>query len=329
VPVLTSFGLGQESVYATAVTPDHFYEFDSEGFGLQQDYFDSVGLRSDVLVAPITRMLASTRSVPAAAVPMNVPTKGFGQILNLMHSATVTPAQQSSTTAYKSTHPVGTTFASRSATLQVDKRQMDNTSRPFTYPGSVLESIGFSIDDGGGLTTSLSFSAADELTTVSTPTGPSLTAPSFPASVAQWDSTQIGTLTVGGSAVAGVTSLNLNWAQGRADVRGLGNATRVAAVPNARPTIDGDITAIFESMALYTLFRTAAASAIVVDVVGAVIASTFHDEIKFTIPAAQIRGASPVVAGPDLISVTVPFTAGWDGTNAPLTIDYTSTDTAL
>jgi hypothetical protein len=90
---------------------------------------------------------------------MQVPTKLFGTILDLMHGATVTPVQQAATTAYLQTHNVGTSQPNKSATIQVNKPDTRRHDHAFTYPGSVLTSVAFSCDAGGVLTCTLTWDA--------------------------------------------------------------------------------------------------------------------------------------------------------------------------
>jgi hypothetical protein len=60
----SQFGLAKEVTYGTVVTPDHFYEFDSESLTRQPTYQDSVGLRSGrpvVRYRPHARRAATCR----------------------------------------------------------------------------------------------------------------------------------------------------------------------------------------------------------------------------------------------------------------------------
>jgi hypothetical protein len=161
----SQFGLAKESTYGTVVTPDHFYEFDSESLTRQPTYQDSVGLRSGRTFQPAGRSVPTTRQA-GGDVPMDVPTKGYGAILDHMHGLTVTPAQQGVTTAYKQTHLVGTSQPNKSATLQVNKPDASASDHAFTYPGSVLTQVAWSCDVGGLLKATHTFDSVDESTGV-------------------------------------------------------------------------------------------------------------------------------------------------------------------
>ncbi len=79
----------------------------------------------------------------------------------------------------------------------------------------------------------------------------------------------------------------------------------------------------------YQLFRSGAFMAVTFDFLGAIIASTYKEEVKFTLPAVQLRGGSPTITGPDVLGASVPFKAFDNGAAAPLTIDYVSTDVTV
>ena len=63
---------------------------------------------------------------------------------------------------------------------------------------------------------------------------------------------------------------------------------------------------------------------------GASIGSGSEKEtFEIILPAIKFDGDTPAVAGPGVIDVTFNFTAYDDGTNAPLTINYKTTDSSL
>lgn len=332
-PVFSQLGFKQESSWGTAVTVDKFFEFDSESLALDQQYYDGQGLRADTMFTPINRMRQTTR-MGGGDITMDVPTKGFGAILNLLHSATVTPTQIATTTAYLQTHPIGTTLPSRSATLQVDKKLAvaAGTSLAYTYPGAVITAINWNLDNAGVLKTTISWDVKDETTPATTPAGAALASASYLSGATTWTGVQMAALTVGGSPLGLAKSINMTltfpYATGT-DRTALGSATHSVPIPNGRPTLTGEVVADFTDATSYADWRAATTRAIILQMQGAVIEGANKEEIKFNIPAAQLRGSSPSVQGEDLLSVTIPFVTGFDGTNAPLTVTYVSTETSL
>jgi hypothetical protein len=322
----SSFGLAQETTYGTVVTPNRFYEFDSAALALDQTYQESVGLRAGRTFAPSGRTKRTTRQA-GGTTPMDVPTKDFGSVLNLMHSLTVTPVQQAATAAYLQTHLIGTSQPNRSATLQTNGPTSQAADYAFTWPGSVLTSAAFSLDTGGILKTTLTWDSADELTPDTTPTGPSLTTPSYATGISSWTHVDVVSLTMNSVAVAGVKSINWTWTQPyKTDRWFLGSgATKAKPIPNGLATIEGTMDLEWYDTAAYLLFRAGTFASLVFDLQGATIASTYKEQFKSTMSAVQYRGGSPGVDGPDVLDASVPFVAKDDSTNPPWKVEYMET----
>lgn len=327
----SQWGIAKETTFGTAVTPTKFYEFDSANMALEQNYQDGVGLKANRSFQPSGQMRLTTRSA-AGTVPMDVPTKLFGSILDLMHGATPTVTQQAATPAYLQTHPVGTTIPSKTATMQVNKPLTTATDHAVTYPGSVLLSASFSCEADGKLKVSLGWWSQDERTLTTTPAGLALATASYATGVTSWIGTDSGTvLTMAGSTVAIAKSWSLNWTQPyRVDRAYLGSGGLMAKpIPNGLTQMSGSVQVEWAATTHYDQFRAGTPIAVVANFEGAIIASTYKERIQFTASAAQPRGSSPAVDGPDLLDMEVPFTCGDNGTDAPLTVLYQSTDTAI
>lgn len=326
------FGLAQESQWGTVVTPDHFYEFDSETFARQQTFQDAMGLKAGRFTRPAARMVATTRQA-GGQVNLDVPTKQFGQILNLLHSATATPAPQGGTAtgAYLQSHPVGTTEPSRSATVQFNKPDVGANSRAFTYPGSVITAIEFSCDTGGLLKCQVTMDSQDEQTSVSSPVGTALAATSYASGSQAFNHTQASVTIDGSPSSAIIRSFTLTVTIPRNEERfGLGSgALKARQIINGILAVAGTLNMEFTDMAEYTRFVTDDRVPVVVTFTGDAISGAYHDYIKFTIPSMQYRGDSPNIAGPDILMMTTNVAAGDDGTNPVLTVDYQSTDLAI
>src|SRR2546426_1670457 len=100
----SQLGLARELVaYGTVATPTTFFEFDSEGMGRTPTYIESRGLHAGTMIQNSGRVVPTTHTA-SGTVAMDVPSKGFGTILDLLHNNTVTPTQNGATTAYTQTH---------------------------------------------------------------------------------------------------------------------------------------------------------------------------------------------------------------------------------
>jgi hypothetical protein len=131
----------------------------------------------------------------------------------------------------------------------------------------------------------------------------------------------------------GVRSVDLNWSIPREPLRVLdGSSTYGQPIVNGRATTTGTIDAYWDStsVAYYDLFRAGTFVPIVVTVASttAISGSTAFPTMVYTMPHCQLRGTSPTVGGPDLISISLPFEVKYDSTNPPMKIEVTETATA-
>jgi hypothetical protein len=99
---------------------------------------------------------------------------------------------------------------------------------------------------------------------------------------------------------------------------------------NDKVGLSGTITADYKVAAdLADRFRDDTQFALVWEFIGANLNATFFQTLRFTLPACFLDDGTPEVDGPDVVSTDFNFTGFYDLTNAPVTIDYISADTAL
>lgn len=99
---------------------------------------------------------------------------------------------------------------------------------------------------------------------------------------------------------------------------------------NAYATVQVSLTVDWQDGTLYDKFKTGnTLSSVILDFVGPTIASTYNEEIKFTMPASGWDGDTPNVGGPDVLNYSPTLDVLDNGVAAPLTIDYVSTDVTL
>jgi hypothetical protein len=325
----SQLGLKKETTWGTAVTVDKFYRYESESFGLERVYVDPVGLQAGITFAPQSLTAATTRAA-AGGFQLMMPYKLSGHIFDQMVAGTITPVQQGGSAAYLSTFNVGSSVPTKSATIQINKPATSAGDVAYTYPGAVLKTAAFSMETGGVLMGDFGWVAKDETTPATTPAGAALATASYAASDNVWNHIDT-TLTYAGGAVAGITGVSLAWEQPYADGRYHldGSGTIAKPIPNGVATVTGTLSGEFYDSTFYSAFRSGAFASLVVTFQGptAIAASNFP-KIVFTLPAVQIRGSSPAVGGPDLLGLSVPFVAKYDGTNPPMKVEYMSTETA-
>lgn len=320
----SQLGVAVETSYGVVVTPAAFFEFDSESMGSQPNFLTSSGLRAGRMSRPVGRHKQTTRD-GGGSVTMKVPNKGFGKFLNLLHGNTVTPAQQGATAAYLQTHNIGTTAPiGKSLTMQIGKPDVAGVVQPFTYPGSKVTQAAFSMATGGELMVTLDIDANDEITSTGLATA------SYPSGLASLDFTG-GNVTISGTTIGLVSACNFTVPlPQKVDRFGLGaGALKAEPIPNDYLLASGDMTMEFNGLQAYNNFRNNTTVVVTLDFLGATIASTFKEELKFVLNATHEVGSSPQIGGPDVTEITFPFEVYDDGTNAPVICTYQSTDTTL
>jgi hypothetical protein len=324
----SQWGFKKESVWGTPVTVDKFFEYSSESFNLDATYYDGVGLRAGRTFGPQSRTKKTTRAA-GGDVALEMPYKLSGHLFDQMVAGTITPVIQGASIAYLSTFNVGASVPNKSATNQFNKPASSAGDTAFTYPGCVLTGASFAMETGGTLTSSLSWRAKDETTPATTPAGAALAVASYAANTDIWVH-QDTTLSYAGGGAPGVKGVSLAWNQPYRDDRFFldGSGTIAQPIPNGLATVTGTLSGEWYDSTFYTAFRSGAFASLTITFAGpTAIASTFFPTIKFTLSAIQIRGNSPQVGGPDLLDTDIPFVAKDDGTNPPLKIEYTSTET--
>lgn len=320
--VFAQLGGKKEATYGTRVVPDKFFEFVDESLQLEQRFHVSQQLGADSWFARGSRRVATTRS-GGGSISLEVPNKGFGFFLDLLHGNSVTPVQQGGTTAYLQTHNIGLTAPSKSATIQVGRPSTDGTVRPFDYLGCMVTSASFSWDVDAALMAAFEFDCQDEST------AQSLATRSLPTSLASFVFTQ-GTLSIAGSSVADVTSgsIGINL-QRDTDFYALGTTgLKSKPVINGISGASGSATVRFTDLTHYNRYKNNTKPSLELLFEGATISGAYKEQFKITCNQVGFTGETPTVSGPDVLTHEIPFDVLYDGTNAPVIIAYQSTDSA-
>lgn len=323
----SQLGVAAETTYGTFATPNRFLEFDSESLAKNPDYLTSSGIRRGQLGNPVGRDRQTTRR-PGGGISLKVPNKGFGLLLNLLHGSTVTPEQQASTEAYKQVHPIGLTKpTAKSLTVQVNKPGVEDGDHPFSYVGCMISQIAFNCELAGDLSASIDLIARDELT------DQALATPSYAAGITSRDFTEGYAKINGDDVTALIQSIGMTIPISMKDDRfGFGRgALRARPVVNGKilPTIT--LSSEFTNDDLYGLWDADEAVEFEWGFLGPEdgIDTGQRESIVFHSDAAKIKGSTPAVGGPDVLTNDVPLEVFSDGTNPLVSIETISTDTAL
>lgn len=320
-----SLGVSPEVTYGTYVAPTKFYEVTKPALAKVKNTIQSSGIAAGRLVDLGSRRVVATKAA-SGSIECEVPNKLFGFLLQHIMGGLVTPVQQAATTAYLQTHQLVDNVG-RYMTVQVGVPDLGGTVRPFSFLGAKVTAAEFSCGIDEFLTCKLDIDARD----VSEAQG--LAAPSYPASVAPFhfgqSTLKIGATAGAAAAVTGVRKMSLKIERPQKTDRFYLGAAGLKAEPiaNEKIKISGSIETDFVDKTIFAdRYAADTGFAAVWEFVGPVIASTYFETIRFTIPLAFLDSGTPQVEGPDVVAPKFDFVALHDGTNGAVTVEYISTD---
>lgn len=319
-------GMKKESTYGTRVTPDLFFEFESEGGVRNQKFLASRQLRAGRTFQSASRRVATTRD-GEITLSGEVPNKGFGSLVDLGHGNTVTPVQQGGTTAYKQTHN-WTGDPSKSATIQAGKPSVDGTVRPWDFLGSVLTTFQLSQAVDDWLKFQVGFNAQD------VKTDQSLATASYSTGLESFHHQQC-TVTVN-SVVQNLTtgalakSCSVNLSRPRDTERYGLRASPLKAQPitNDYSPGEGSVGFEYQDNAIFDLYAAQTVVPIVLDWTATTEAGTAYPfRLTVTMAACVFKAAPITVGGPGIVTYEAGFDVLDDGTNPPAKIEITEVRT--
>lgn len=337
-------GFGQETTWGTAVTADHFVEFDSESLKFDPTWLEPTGLRTGVYFKRAGRIVQSRRAV-SGDFTVEAVSRGMGLLWkHALASAVTTPTQDATTGAYKQVHTPGG-YVGKGLTIQVGRPQpSDGVVKPFTYSGCKITGWQFSLSDGAVPTLQLTVDGRDEATATA------LASASYPAGTPPtflWDFSKAtlklgGTVTTasgltsvsGGTAVATVVNeVTLSGSTPMANERyGIGNAgLKNEPLQNDIQTITGTLSAEFNKAELYDVYTAQTTKALQLTFTNGVNIGTSTDKwtLDFILPAVKLKAAAPAVGGPDVVSMSTDFEAYSDETNPVIQVLIWSDEATL
>lgn len=331
-----SLGIAKETTAGTIVSPSRWLEFNSETLGQEKVIVQGAGLRGGGLYPRASRRSEVGRNAGGDIV-LDLATNGMGLLYEAMMGSSTSAVLTGS--AYQQVHTPGSLIG-KSLSVQKLVPQLDGTLKPFTYNGCKVLSWTLTFGKDAIATLSLTLDAWDETTATSAGTPSySTTANVFhflEASLVLGGtvSTTSGLASLsGGSAVAGISGGSITGTTGiraGSDNRYINGKTE--QVQNAWRGITGNLTADFLSQAdLYDVFNSSTGVALKLLFTGnlAPITGATYPQLEVLIPRIFFDGESPKVGGPDVVSLTAPFTGADDGTNATVQIRSVTSDTAL
>jgi hypothetical protein len=313
-------GAVAEDTWGVYKAPTSFIEFTEESLALAIERIESPGLRVNNRVLRTDRWAAGQKRVEGT-VSFEAPSKGLGLWLKhaLGSSSITTPS--GATNARLHTHTLGDPYG-LGLTVQVGRPDSGGTVRPFSYVGCKIDQLTLSNSVDEFLVVECEIVGEDETTSES------LASASYPTGVQLFNWTQ-GSLTIAGSSVGVVTDFNVTVANNhKSDRYFLGAALMSEPIIAGMTEVTGSMTVEFDSLTNYNRFVNGTIAAVTARWTAATaIESTFFPYVEVSLPDVRFDGTTPAVAGPDVVTIELPFKALNDGTDQPITITTQTADT--
>jgi hypothetical protein len=322
------FGFKSESVYGTPVTVATFLPVTKFSVKKGKTIVQGSGLAAGRLVELSAQRVVSTHDAKGS-FELELVSNGLGQLLQTLMGTTVVPVQQAATTAYLQTHTLADPKG-KSLTLQAGIPNTAGTVLPYTFQGCKIDDATFSFDIKSNNPVMSTWTVdAQDVSEV-----PALAAASFPATLRPFVGTDV-TIKVGtfGAEVSvnGVTKVDVKIPRPQNTSLFYFGAAGLKAEPitNAFAQITGTVTAnLVDKTVFVDKFASDTGFSLVIQAQGALIASTYYQTFRITLPGCYLEGDTPDLAGPDVVNGSFPFSYLYDGTNLPK-IEYISTDVTL
>jgi hypothetical protein len=318
--------IGAEASYAPVsyVAPGKAIEFTKESIVFRKVTAQSAGIAAGRLLNLASRRVLTTADA-GGTIDMEVTNKQMGLIFQALMGTTVTPVQQSTSTAYLQTHTLADS-AGKSLVIQKGVPLTTGTVTDKTFTGCKIISAEFACEVGGMLTVTLEIDAKDCDETQT------LVVASYPVmSPFHFGQMAVKTGAFGSeAALDGVRKVSVKIERPQAvDRYYAGQAGRKKEpISNDMVKITGSLECDYVATTLDDLHTSDGGTSLVWEFLGPIIASTYNETFRLTLPVIKLDGTPPTVDGPAVIKPTYTFTGLYDGTNQPK-IEYMSADMTL
>lgn len=336
----SQIGIVKESVFNTPVAVTTFTPTLTETLLTRPVFAIDYGLQAGKLIPDAARSVKVFEDA-GGDVTFNVASKNFGRWLQASMGSSPTATQIGSTGVWTQIHNVGSTDGT-SWTIQKGVASVDGTVNPFTYSGCKVTAVELSCAPQGLVMFKPTIDAAQVQPTGASALG--LQTASYAAdqnfgfnncTVQQFTAMTVvsGAWTPTSPVSMGVVrNISCKWGQPKkVDRAQAGSLIKAEQLMNNWQLPTGQIDIDYASNALYTLHEAGTVFGVFVSITGAIIGSAASvATINIVMPAIRLeQGSSPQTSGPDVVTVSYPYTALGDGTNGALQIVTLSTDSAV
>jgi hypothetical protein len=317
-------GIKDETTYGTFAAPTKFIEFTKESLVLKKTTAQSAGIAASRLL-PLSSRRVLTRREVQGSIDFEVTNKSMGLLLQALMGTTVTPVQQAATTAYLQTHLLAS-VAGKSLTIQKGVPLTTGVVTDKSFLGCKVTSGEFSCEVGGMLTATFEVDGkdCDEAQTLATASYPSMSPYHFGQMAVKTGA--FGTET----ALDGIRKVSCKIERPQDTERFYAGQSGVKKEPveNDQVKISGSLETDYVATILDDLHTSDGATSFVWEFIGPIIASTYAETFRITLPAIKLDEGPPVVDGFGVVKPSFNFTGLFDATNLPK-IEYLATDVTL
>lgn len=336
----SQIGIVKESVVNTPVAVTVFNPFTSESLLIRETTAVDMGLQA-VQLAPFASRRVVTGIDGGGDVTFNVASKGFGRWVQAAMGSTPTATQISTSGCYTQFHNLGSADGT-SWTIQKGMPETGGTVDPLTFSGSKITAWELAAAPGGLMT----FKATVDSMKVQ-PTGAgALGLQTASYSVDQnfgfnncaWSSfaamSVVSSLWTPTTPTAlKVRNMSIKGGQPKKVDRWIaGSQTKDEQLGNAFTIATGQIDIDYAATTFQAAYIAGTSLGLQMSATGAIIGTSGTNvaTVQCTMPAVTLeQGSSPVASGPDVITVSYPFSVYDDGTNGSMQIYIISTDATV
>lgn len=337
----SQIGIVKESVVNTPVAVTTFNPFLDDNLETRIQTAADMGLAAGQLDVTGARRLV-TGLDGGGDITMNAASKGMGRWFQAALGSTPTATQIGVTATYTQFHNLGSADGV-SWTIQKGMPETGGTVDPLTFSGSKIIAWELSCQPGGLLTWKPTI---DSMTVAPTGAGAlGLQAASY-AAATNWGFHQCAWSTFSAMSVVSslwtpttptalkVRNFSIKGGQPKKVDRWLaGSQTKDEALGNGFTLATGSIDIDYASTTFYGQYVAGTTLGLQMSAVGSAnigSSGTNKATLQVTMPCVTLeQGSTPKTNGPDVITVTYPFTVYNDGTNGSMQVYIISTDSAV
>lgn len=294
---LHQVGIKTETTVGTAVTPDKFYEFNSESLTFNQEYIESAGIRKGRNT--LTKRRPGRKGVEGDIV-MELVNKGQGTWWKHALGSVTTSTPGGATNARDHLCKVASLLGD-SLTIQVGREDYAGSVQPFTYSGCKINSWEVSAEADGIPTASFSIDGMNETTATA------LASASYPSDIEPYVFTE-GAVELDGNAYE-VRSFTLSGDNSlETDRYRIGSGVKKEQLAQEFRRWEGSMTIDFSGLTDYNRYIAQTQVPFQATFTSAdEIESGFNYALTIELPAIEFNGTTPTVDSLAAPVIELPF----------------------